>query len=404
MMPAGRNLMRHTARLRSRRDRWLLPVVLGVAAVVLVLVALPPRSSAEVNVGLTATPPGSRDLATTIGSAGLLGSAARAAGLDLTTQELRHRTAILQHGPDVTTATLVASGPHAAELVRAWAANARYRLAKKVYPYRAWIRRNRPTAWWQLNDRGRIAKDSSGHGLSGRWVRDVVLPVRVGAFDGAGVGRGRAFVVVSGPTQLAARRHMTIEAWIRGDQLLPPRAQAGIVSKWKAFFLRLRGAPDGTASVRFAVHRRPGWAVVEGERFRLSKGGAHHIVGTYDGRRLHLYADGRLVGETRANGAITPSAYQLEIGRSGAYFKGGVAQVAFYTHVLPASAIEGHYATGSYRLLRVGDVVIVKRGVGQRVAAAVAFGILLAAVVVALRGASDRGRLHFSRSLPDGSG
>jgi hypothetical protein len=381
-----RGWLRDSAVWQGPRTRWLVPLLVACITPIVVLLAFPARPSAEVTVSMSTPPPkGTSDLATALGSAALLQTAARLAAFAPSISGLRRSTSILQHGPDVTTATLVVSAPSQARaraLATAWA-RATTRWFPIIYPYTAWVLSDQPNGLWQLNEgRGRLAVDVSGYGSDGRYVGNVVRRVPVGSFHGAGVGGRGAFVAVAGTKKLDARNALTVEAWIRPTRLPQPGQPAGVVSKWDAFFLRARGASGGGASLVFSLHGNSGWSLVDSGRFRLRPGRTYLVAGTYDGRRLRLYADGRLVGEAATRGPITRSAYQLEIGRSGAYYYGGVAQVAFYEHALTASQIAAHYAGGAHDVLDIQPVLTAGPARGKSVAAALALGIVLAAVVV----------------------
>jgi hypothetical protein len=192
------------------------------------------------------------------------------------------------------------------------------------------------------------------------------------------VGARNSFVAVPSTGLLQPRTALTVEAWIRPSRAPGTGEQAGIVSKWNAYVLRIDGRGRDDA--------RPGFLLRFGQRsinliadsVQVRPGKTYFLAGTYDGARARLYVDGRLVDAVTATGLLTASPYQLEIGRSGGYFDGGIAQAAVYDHALSAQQIAVHDAAAAGDALRRGPAVEVTTDRGKRVASAAVVGLVLA--------------------------
>ena len=75
-----------------------------------------------------------------------------------------------------------------------------------------------------------------------------------------------------------------------------------------------------------------------------------HVVGTYDGSTLRIYANASLVGSLAWSDPIVTGAGQVYIGRLGSNvyaFRGSIDEVAIYPTALSASQIAAHHAAAT---------------------------------------------------------
>ncbi len=72
----------------------------------------------------------------------------------------------------------------------------------------------------------------------------------------------------------------------------------------------------------------------------------HHIVGTYDGTIMKIYADGELVDSYTVSGSIiSKPSFPVILGTSQNiyYFNGLIDEVRIYNRALSAEEIKRHY-------------------------------------------------------------
>ena len=207
---------------------------------------------------------------------------------------------------------------------------------------------------WRLDaGSGQLVRDSSGHDLDGRlgnssgadegdpeWISGRIGP---GALNFS--GGSRSVVVADSPLLEPAR--VTAEAWVR--RAGSPGPFAYVLSK---------GA-SGCHAASYAIYS--GFAggltfyVYDGSNYRLSSpdagaevwdGAWHHVAGTYDGSRVHLYVDGVEMG---SGTPAPPIAYGLPSGEAfyiGNYrgscdfpFTGAIDNVRIWSRALSGEEI-----------------------------------------------------------------
>jgi len=197
-------------------------------------------------------------------------------------------------------------------------------------------------AYWPLDEgEGDVARDGSGRGhdlrlQDVRWV------------DGA-VGRGLGF---RGPVSkahtpltdaLRPSDQVTVEAWTRVDDLSGRAEGIGIVNAGTSYLLRFSGPvpsfhifTDGWGPVRADGAVRPGrW---------------YHLVGTYDGKAMRIYVNGRLAGARHRTGAIRRADEALSLGRQVNALNGCIDEVKIYRRALGAEEVAASFAAARAKL------------------------------------------------------
>ena len=230
--------------------------------------------------------------------------------------------------------------------------------------YRTRILADAPVGYWRLGDAaGPTAFDETAGGHDGAYT------------DGPLLGQGGIFplddsvyfdgvddrvVIPDAPALNPAQ--ITVEAWVNPTGDIPN--YGGILAKttsgsWNDGF----GLAHFTGQeVRFFINQYNTSFVTTD----VDPGVWTHLVGTYDGSEIRLYADGVLVDSMEFSEPINHAPADMAIGSdtaSGAYmWKGKLDEVAFYDTALDADDVLGHYNLGPYGRGHV-DIELLKGGV-----------------------------------------
>jgi len=217
--------------------------------------------------------------------------------------------------------------------------------------------------YWPMHEgRGQVVHDISGMGNHGRlgssrstdgrdadWVRGLGGVGSALRFD------GNDYISIPDASSLHQQR-LTVEVWARRD---------GSPGQWK--YLVAKGG-DGCEAASYALYSSVNGGVAfyvyDGKRWWRSPQGSravwdgnwHHIAGTYDGKRVRLYIDGREVGTgTPFSGRIKYESPYDE-GAIGAYrgsckltLSGTVDEVRIWRSALPVGRIWSLINTGLRR-------------------------------------------------------
>jgi hypothetical protein len=187
-----------------------------------------------------------------------------------------------------------------------------------------------------------ILKDLSGSGNDGvqRGAIRATKDPRGGqaaSFDGRG-----ADINCGDGESLRLTDALTVAAFVRPGSVSGP-----VVGKddWKdgnrarGFVLRLL---DNAPNFAIGDGEPDGWHQATG-RGPLQAGRWYHLAGTFDGRQIRVYVDGREVATDAFEGKIGPSPFPLVIGRGtfdrARLFTGDVDEVTVFDHALSREAV-----------------------------------------------------------------
>ncbi len=199
-----------------------------------------------------------------------------------------------------------------------------------------------PVAYWPMDDgAGATARDASGKGhdlslTSPAWVDGAVGKAL--CFD----GRTTAAVTPSAP-DLRPTKAVTVEAWVRVDELPANAEGIGIVSAGNSYLLRISGT---TPSFHIFTTQ---WGPVMAEG-SLRTARWYHLVGTYDGREMRIYVNGEPSGARERTGDINVSTDRLVLGRQVSPLIGCVDEVRIYPAALSPEQVAAAFSQSRARL------------------------------------------------------
>lgn len=193
-------------------------------------------------------------------------------------------------------------------------------------------------AWWAFDeaDDSPVVLDYSGHRLGGTMGK-------AGRTDGIS---GRALVCDGGSATIANnellsfRDAMTVECWVKTDT--PDQDGAWIVNRVYA---------KGDSGFRLGLSEgKPTFGIPEtGWDYHLSASDALpigrwvHLAGTFDGKTIRIYVDGKELGSMDRPGPIKPNTFNLCLGSYSegheAHFTGLLDEVKLYDRALTADQI-----------------------------------------------------------------
>jgi Concanavalin A-like lectin/glucanases superfamily len=171
-----------------------------------------------------------------------------------------------------------------------------------------------------------------------------ILPQSVAMFNGQGsyvnAGNGAGLNI--------AGNAITVAAWVYSN---PSSSYRTVVSKgyfsagsWE---LRLTRDSEGP-NMNFGVATSSGYASTTISGFQNSAW--HNVAGVYDGTKVYIYQDGKLIANSLQTGGIVITSNNVEIGwhdgLAAEYFNGQIANVQIYNTSIDANQIQALYIRG----------------------------------------------------------
>jgi len=197
--------------------------------------------------------------------------------------------------------------------------------------------------YWPLNDSSLAsACDETGHS-PGAYQGGVTLgatgpipndPDTSATFDGSS-----GYATAQHTSSLDVGDSLTIEGWVKRASLSTTDSQV-VASQQNSSWVLMFNSSDQL------VLRQSGVGDVADSTSALTDtSGWHFVAATKNGSDVHLYIDGRDVTGSVSNQTMQNNTQPLAIGESGsgAYFSGGIAQLALFNTALSASQISNEY-------------------------------------------------------------
>jgi hypothetical protein len=195
----------------------------------------------------------------------------------------------------------------------------------------------RLVGWWKLDETvGNVMADAGGNQHAGTLVGNPkrVPGVVAGAleFDGEG-----DYVDLGAAADFDITDRITVCAWVK---------VTAFDTDWQAIVAKgdtaWRLSRDQGNNLHFACTGLwPEW--VRGSA-NVNDGQWHHVAGTYDGRELRLYVDGKLDASARTQGSINVNAYPVYIGENAEHpqreWHGLIDEVRLYNYALSDTEIK----------------------------------------------------------------
>lgn len=222
--------------------------------------------------------------------------------------------------------------------------------------YAAEVLADGPVSYWKLDETsGTTAADSVG-GNNGTYTGGYTL-------NQTGIpSTGRPAVLFNGssgyvnlgaPAALNLTAAWTLEAWV---YLVSTPNGSGIIAEQhtgsgNVLYEIGFGFSTSGAALTVGYYTGSAWYVAAGAG--LSLNAWHHVVGTWDGTTLRLYADGSQVAAATPAAAPVGGVNNMYIGKRhdntgvAPFFPGRIDEAAVYSTALSAERITAHYNAGT---------------------------------------------------------
>jgi Tol biopolymer transport system component len=163
---------------------------------------------------------------------------------------------------------------------------------------------------------------------------------------------GVAWVVAPDVTVLDTLQRLSVEAWVKLDELSSHDERFLTITPERAVLRR--DATNGPSQLHFYMNFGTKAAPALQEirvNNALQTGCFQHVVGTYDGSTMRLYLNGALVGEHLFAGTVALGPHeQVEINSGSAPTQGMIDEARVFNRALSPAEIEATYAAGSAAL------------------------------------------------------
>jgi hypothetical protein len=209
-----------------------------------------------------------------------------------------------------------------------------------------------PLAYWRVDEMsGSTAHDSSGHGNDATYIGSLVYGVAGATPDGdtAVTLDGTSGALQAGTVfSFAGQASMSLEVWVMPKASMVQYAPVACnmdQSVKAGYLLWVRAPSTGSTSgfERWIASSTTGDKVLTSTA--ISSTAWHHLVATYDGTNERLYLDGVLQAATASSLQLATNG-PLYFGRNiydGAFYGGGLDEVAVYDHALAGNRVLAHY-------------------------------------------------------------
>lgn len=198
-------------------------------------------------------------------------------------------------------------------------------------------------AWWAFDedDSCPVIFDWSGHRRGGM-LRSIH---RVKGVDGNALDCQGGCALATADPAFSVAKELTLECWVKTDQAKLPnnwminRVYGGATSSGYRLGV-VQGKPCFEVPLTSFSHHLT--ANVD-----LPVGRWVHLAGTFDGKMLRIYVDGRECGSVARPGPLKPNSHNICLGsyaeRHAACFRGLLDEVKLYDRALSPAEVQAHY-------------------------------------------------------------
>jgi len=211
------------------------------------------------------------------------------------------------------------------------------------------------TAYYPLNGTIREAGTGPKAAAQGRTLR--LAPDRAGNPNGAYHFDFSSWMLVPKSPGLEPKSELTVSVWVKPDRWVAPDSQTVILTKrfdlynapWNSYIFALGDGRSGpgvaggqAGQAMFCLSTMGVQTFVSGGE-PLSINNWSHLAGTYDGAKICLFVNGKLVATENKSGPIDYGPFGLFIGATtdpNERFLGSLSEIRIYNRALSASEVQ----------------------------------------------------------------
>ena len=213
-------------------------------------------------------------------------------------------------------------------------------------------------AVWLFEDgKGKVAKDASGHDNHAEFVNDGIKWVKGKFGKGVQLNGDDQWLTIETEkgkkaveTDFKEKKNFSIHAWVFAEE--DPTGKCIIwrglgCSSWSQYLLGTGAHENGenTTDATFHIRQANGGAKLEVRGDTIDKKKWTHVVGTYDGKTLSIYQDGKLIKSEKVDAVPWASPEHVYIGADPGcgkrcQWKGIIDEVALFNVTLNAAQVK----------------------------------------------------------------
>ena len=198
---------------------------------------------------------------------------------------------------------------------------------------------------WDWVDQGLLKTSTPSLAATDAGTHGHAVKINGTIVDADGVKALKGFAELpSSPSLNVTGKALTLEAWVRPE---PASTHGPIIGKGDTQF-GLKVGRDGKA-LEFNIYTKNKWVTLSKPQPADWLGKWHQVAGVYDGEKLTLYCDGKVLGTLACTAAITSCGYKVNVGRNAQYgdrqFRGLIRRARIHNKALSTDELNKPNAT-----------------------------------------------------------